>query len=46
MTAFSTHGFSVQVGELFALPERFAANGEQKKNGPRPATKNGPPRSR
>jgi Uma2 family endonuclease len=35
-------GFSVQVGELFELPKRPAASGEQKKNGPRPSKKPGP----
>jgi Uma2 family endonuclease len=39
-------GFSVQVGELFEMPKRPAAKGEQEKNGPRPGKKNGPRRRR
>ena len=39
-------GFSVQVGELFEMPKRPAAKGEQKKNGPQPGKKNGPRRGR
>jgi Uma2 family endonuclease len=34
-------GFTVQVGELFEMPKRPAAKGEQKKNGPQPGKKNG-----
>ena len=39
-------GFSVPVSELFELPKRPAAKGEQKKNGPQPGKKNGPRRRR
>ena len=39
-------GFSVQVGELFEMPKRPAAEGEQKKNGSQPGKKNGPRRGR
>jgi Uma2 family endonuclease len=39
-------GFSVQVSELFQLPQRPAAQGEPKKNGPQPGKKNGPRRGR
>jgi len=39
-------GFSVQVGELFEMPKRPAARGEQKKNEPQPGKKTGPRRGR
>jgi Uma2 family endonuclease len=39
-------GFSVQVGELFELPKRPTANGQRKKNEPRPGKKKGPRRGR
>jgi Uma2 family endonuclease len=39
-------GFSVPVSELFEMPKRSAAQGEQKKNGPTPRKKNGPKRGR
>ena len=39
-------GFSVQVSELFEMPKRPAAKGEQKKNGPHPGKKNGRRRGR
>ncbi len=39
-------GFSVQVGELFEMPKRPGAKGEQKKNGPQPGKKNGRRRGR
>lgn len=38
--------FSVQVGELFKMPKRPAAKGEQKKNGLQAGKKNGPRRGR
>jgi Uma2 family endonuclease len=39
-------GFSYQVGELFEMPKRPTAKGEQKKNGPQTGKKNGPRRGR
>jgi Uma2 family endonuclease len=39
-------GFAVQVGELFQLPKRPGNKAEPKKNGPRPARKNGSRRDR
>jgi Uma2 family endonuclease len=38
-------GFSVQVGELFGLPQQPVAEGEQK-NGPQPGKRNGPQRGK
>jgi Uma2 family endonuclease len=39
-------GFSFQVGELFEMPKRPTAKGEQKKNGPQTGKKKGPRRGR
>ena len=39
-------GFSVQVGELFEMPKRPVAKGDQKKNGPQSSKKNGSRRGR
>jgi Uma2 family endonuclease len=38
-------GFSIQVGEIFGLPQQPAAGGQQK-NGPQPGKKNGPQRGK
>jgi Uma2 family endonuclease len=39
-------GFSFKVGELFEMPKRPTAKGEQKKNGPQTGKKKGPRRGR